>query len=160
MLYRRAIIGEKDESIVIEPIGDLPQQINFKDLFKEDAIWVYFSHMEGETKIYSVSLPEYFRVKPPDLRIFNYDHKQIEDLIINCLKDNCVSELTFESRSRSLLNTLEHRLFVALQDLNSVLDLKSIKCNLETSGDVSVNVEFEHKNGERKVICVPFWLNE
>ena len=128
------------------------------DLFNDDSIKVCFLKMEGETLFYDVEVPKLLRVRPPDLRRFAYDHKKVESLVANCVKDNAY-RYAFEPLNESLLKNIEQELFVALQDLNSVLKLLSVECNLMPQGspsDISVRVEFEHKNGERRVVVMSF----
>lgn len=156
MIYRRIKLGDIAECIEIVLEGEPSIQTTSTDLFKYDSIKVSLLEIEGETVIYYVEVPAPLSVKPPDLRRFAYDHKKVESLVVNCINDNSLG-YNFEVLNESLLEKLQREIFVALQDLNSVIELLSVECNQNprsSFSDISVTVEFEQKNGERKVIVV------
>ncbi len=157
MICRRIKWGELVEGVEIVPKDEQSKPIASDDIFSGECIKVHFIKKEEETLFYDVKVPKNFRVKPPDLRRFAYDHKKVESLVANCVKDNFV-KYVFEPVNESTLRKLQSELFVALQDLSSVLDLLSVECYAESSlGAISVNVKFEHKNGELKTLVVALY---
>jgi len=156
MIYRRIKHGQLVEGIEIVR-ADVPSRpIGSADSNDSDSIRVLFCEMEGETLFYDVELPKQFQVKPPDLRRFAYDHKKVESLVVDCINDNAYRYVS-EPQNESLLEKIEQELYVVLQDLNSVIDLLSVGCDLATAdshNDISVRVEFEHKNGEHRCVIV------
>jgi len=150
MIFRRIKCGQIAEGIEITPIEASSRESTSDDREKNDSIKVCFVHMEEDTLLYDVEFPKNYQVKPPDLRRFAYDHEKVESLIAHCIHDN-FARYAFEIVNDSLLERLQNELFVALQDLRTVMDLLSVECHPDNLGEsIEVQVSYEHKNGERK----------
>jgi len=172
MIYRR-IKNEGDivqDGIEIVPVDSLTESNNLLNQFNSDSIKVQYSGDEvlrildasgqlnekeflKESISYSVELPEFLQVKPPDLRRFAYDHKKVRDLVDICIFDNTRDSI-FLPFNDSVFRDVQHRLHVVLQDLSSVIDLISVECGPLQPGEgkYSVRVKFEYKNGETLVL--------
>lgn len=166
MIYRRRIKYDNLESIEIVLTKDISKQISLVDI-QDDSIEVVMLRTEMDedsaedgilkigTQIYNVDIPDYMRVKPPDWREFAYDHKEVERLIQVCVNDNVLTYI-FEDLNPSMLKKMDLTLTKALEDLNSIIDLISVKSQVFGSpGKLSVCVIFSHKNGESKDLVIP-----
>lgn len=161
MILRREKQGDFVEGIEILFPQEAIKQIPLCELVKNESIKVDFLMMEGETLIYNVEIPGFLKVKPPDFRRYAYDHKKIESLIINCVNDNC-QKYIYKSIEESLFKIIEQELLIALQDLNSILDVISVECQLtkEPQGYYSVKVMFEFKNGVLGELIIPIYYGK
>ena len=107
------------------------------------------AHADGETEVYEVQLAAHHAVTPADWRRFAYDHARIAELLTTCVTDNLAlfgfDPQTDESRSR-----IEATLAVALGDLTSIFESKSVQCEFTDDGFIRVAVSGDHKNGETR----------
>ena len=155
MVYRRRIRGHRGSPEIIEivPKADPPDTFTEADLPHGDSIQVVFDKIENETHIYHVEIPSYLEVKPPDWRDLAYDHDEVKRLMGLCIEDNSRC-LAFEPLTEKTVRRVEKELTVALRDLSSIMDLLLVKCTArkEHLGELEVEVQFEHKNGEQKIM--------
>lgn len=168
MIYRRYKNegGLVLEGIEIVPVHRLTENINSLNPFNGDSIKVMYygedvlkiSDASGWLNemeflmgsiIYNVELPKFLQVKPQDLRRFAYDHKNVRDLVSICIFDN-TRNCVFIRFNDSEFKYVQDRLYLALQDLSTVIDLISVECGLLQTNEskFSVSVKFGHKNGE------------
>ncbi|MEJ2635096.1 MAG: hypothetical protein P8184_07365 [Calditrichia bacterium] len=154
MILRRIKYGDTIEGIEIVPEDERSKSIAHDDISRDEGLMVKFIKEEEDVIFYYVHVPNNFRVKPQDLRRHAYDHKQVDSLVENCVKDN-LGEHIFEPLSESTLKRIQSDLSAALQDLSSVLDLLSVECQAGSSpGTISAEVKFEYKNGQSKAITI------
>lgn len=174
MIYRRIKneAGIVHEGIEIVPVDSLTENISSLNSFNSDSIKVQYSgdevlrlldaigllkemeFLKGSIS-YSVELPEFLQVKPQDLRRLAYDHKKVRYLVTICVIDN-TRDCVFLPSNDPEYKDVQHRLHLALQDLSSVMDLKSVECGLLQPDEdkFSVRVSFEHKNGETSNLVI------
>jgi hypothetical protein len=155
MIYRRRIIGAKQERIEILPAANTANNKTLKNAFGDTAIKIVFLETTDNCHIYDVDLPDAFTVKPPDLRDLAYKHDIVENMVKTCVSDN-LTGFMFDAWDEKAPKNMSRRLFEALFDLSTVIDLISVNCepdNLNDSGLI-VSLEFEHKNGERKMLQI------
>ena len=103
---------------------------------------------DGDTQIYHVVLPDHLMVRPVDWKRFSYDHTKVKELLLSCVRDNLLP-LGIEPWSEAQKERAEITLRLALGDLSSMFDLKSVRCECQEGGRVRTTIEGEHKNGER-----------
>jgi hypothetical protein len=118
-----------------------------------DAACTLSAWTEGEFCIYTVDLPENLMVRPVDWRRFAYDHAKVEALVSLCVRDN-LREVLFEPWSERLRERVETTLMLALDDLRSVFETRSVRCEGGPDGTIRVTIEGEHKNAEYRSYCV------
>ena len=111
------------------------------------------SAIEDDCTTYFILLGEGVAAKPVDWRRFSYDHDKVRALLHQCIKDNLKTALLFDVQSNELARQLEHNLSVALSDLTSIFDTKSVRCEIH-DGDALVTIDGEYKNGERGQLMV------
>ncbi len=121
-------------------IGEKSEEIDTK---KQDK------KFENRAQVYSVMLPESLIIRPVDWRRFAYDHAKVAELISVCVIDN-LGSLIFEPLSDELKASIENTLMVALNDLSSIFEIQSVRCEFSMEGRIEVTIEGEHKNGEVK----------
>ena len=156
MIYRRIKYGDMIEGIEIAPADESSSPISSYNYTNNDSIKVLFVRMDGDAIIYDVEVPKHLHVKAPDLRRFVCDHKKVEVLVANCIKDN-LYKYRFDPLNESMLEDLQQVLFIALQDLITVIDPLSIECELmpqDTFGEISVSVNYGQKNGKLRTLVV------
>lgn len=105
------------------------------------------ANTDGGVPIYHVLLPDSLAIRPVDWRRFAYDHVKVSELLSLCVRDNLIP-LSVEAWSEELRQCIETTLTLALGDLNSVFDLKSVRCESGEDVGVVIKIEGEHKNGQ------------
>jgi hypothetical protein len=156
ILLRRFVIGAVPEALEIMPTNDriAPAQD------PPEAICRISVMTEGDTQIYSVFLPQGFLIRPADWRRFAYDHARVTELLSLCVRDNLqgLDFVTFgvwpwpdEQREYA-----ETTLMVALADLSSIFDAKSVRFERHEEDSILTTIDGEHKNGEHGSYCFPF----
>jgi len=112
---------------------------------------------DGNTQIYRIFLPESLIVCPVDWRRFAYNHAKVVELLACCVRDNFLP-LHFEPWSEDLKSHAENTMTLALGDLSSIFDLKSVHCEHPEGNRFLVSIEGEHKNGEISTLHFPLDL--
>jgi hypothetical protein len=110
---------------------------------------------EGDTLVYSLTLPQSLMVRPVDWRRFAYDHSKVAELLAVCVRDNFLS-LRFAPWSEDQRKIAETTLMAALGDLSSIFEVTSVRCENLEGGRLLTTISGSHKNGEVKNYCVGF----
>jgi hypothetical protein len=146
-LYLRRFVN----GVVPEVLEILPARAQMTAMqVPADAACMISVQTDGDTQIYHVLLPENLIVRPVDWRRFAYDHEKVVNLLSVCARDN-LAPLVFAPNSDEVRKQAETNLMVALGDLSSIFDTKSVRCEWECIDEISrivTTLKGEHKNGE------------
>jgi hypothetical protein len=97
---------------------------------------------DGDTRVYFVTLPEGYVVRPVDWRRFATDPERVRERIEMCVRDN-LTEAQFEPWSPELRDRTTAQLTLALRDLGSMIDVRGVDYTPgEEPGERSVCVEY------------------
>jgi hypothetical protein len=156
IVVRRLLTGSNPEVVELMPANSWSEDV----LDTVNAVCRISSVTDGDTQIYSVSLPKGFVVRPVDWRRFAYNHDKVAELLSRCIQDNLLALdfVAFAVRpwSDEQRALAENTLTMALADLGSIFDTKSVRFEFHEDGTLLTVIEGEHKNGDHKLYCVSF----
>ncbi len=147
IILRRFIrSAESGES---EPIRlETLKQVGSAELDNGTDVCQVQARVEKNFCFYLLNLSNQSRVIPVDWRRFSYDHKKVSELLSNCINDN-VSQYSFGPFSKEVLGRIEKTLIIALYDLKSIFEVKSVNCEIDFDLNIVTTVVGEHMNGEQ-----------
>lgn len=147
-ILRRFICPQEAIELVIEDTGGVPRQST------SCRIWSGQDDDANGIRAYGITLPGNVLVRPVDWRRFAYDHEKVAALIRSCACDNFgLAYCDLDFSAEEYVGRFENVLMRALQDLSSIFDVKSVKCELLNDRALT-EVTGDFKNGEAACICI------
>lgn len=104
------------------------------------------------TLLYEVTLAGGAVVRPVDWRRFAYSDEAVRHLVGVCVRDN-LTQFAFMPNTGSTFDAVSNCLGVALGDLQSIADIRSIDCRADGFRRM-VEVRYETKNGTSHELVV------